>query len=98
MGTPDRAHVVETRTAPPPLPSGNTENLGQVRTAGRPAGARKVPLYRDRIAAAPRTGCPAATRRSTGYTSGATGMRRRKPCGIAATATGFAKSGRAQCP
>jgi hypothetical protein len=28
MGTSDRADVVETRTAPPPLPSGNTVNLG----------------------------------------------------------------------
>jgi hypothetical protein len=26
--TSDRADVVETRTAPPPLPSGNTVNLG----------------------------------------------------------------------
>ena len=31
MGTPDRAVVVETRRALPPLPSGNTVNLGHGR-------------------------------------------------------------------
>ena len=41
MGTSDRPDVVETRTAPPPLPSGNTVNLGH-RSPGTGLGAVNV--------------------------------------------------------
>ena len=42
MGTPDRANVLETRRAPPPLPSGNTVNLGQTSpSCGRLSGRKQ---------------------------------------------------------
>ena len=66
MGAPDRADVVETRRAPPPLPSGNTVNLGQsrrgrlVRFQGRAdTGARRCKRVEARSSRKPRV--PTAT-------------------------------------